>query len=309
LIIALLVVAGSRQHERKRFWPLLFCTGLLYSASSLVLAWISSTIIHSYCIMCILLYVVNFLLLYYAWFVNRRFGDTDLLKGLVRDMQLLWRQRKMSLPIVGLFVFTTAGFAVGMPAYWQMTPPALSDAVASGITDDGHPWIGAQKPSLTITEFSDYMCFQCKKMHFFLRKLVQLHPDQVRLVHRHFPMDKAYNPLVSDIFHAGAGEMAIIALYAKQKGKFWEVNDLLFSLAEKKTSFNTRTISKQVGISNNEISAALKSRTLRLSVKHDISVGINKGITGTPSFLIDGKIYSGNIPSGILTAYLNRTRN
>ncbi len=304
LVIALLVAAGSRQHGRKRLWPLLFWTGLLYSVGSLVLAWISSTIIQSYCIMCILTYVVNFLLLYYAWFVNRRFGDVGLLKGLARDMQMLWQQRKMSLPIVGLFVFTTAGFAMGIPSYWQMTPPALSDAVNSGITDDGHPWIGAQNPSLTITEFSDYMCFQCKKMHFFLRKLVQLNPDHIRLVHRHFPMDNAYNPLVPDRFHAGAGNMAIIALYANEKGKFWEVNDLLFGLAEKKADFNTKIISQQVGISNRELSAALKSKSLRLRLKHDIAVGIKYGIDGTPAFIIDEMVHVGRIPPEILETYL-----
>ena len=303
LVLCLLILAGRQKLERKRLWPLLFWISLLYSIGSLILAWISSKLIHSYCIMCIFSYFVNFLLLYYAWFVNRRFGDVGLVRGLFQDLRALWNFRKSTVPSMVLIVFISVGLITGLPPYWRMTPPALSDSVFRGVTEDGYPYIGAENPTLTITEFSDYMCFQCKKMHFFLRKLVQLHPDQIRLVHRHFPMDKAYNPLLSDTFHTGSGKMAIIALYAQEKNKFWEANDFLYGLAEQKADFNTRTIAEALGINGNELNVALGNRSLRLRLKHDIASGIRNGIDGTPSFIIDGKVYLGKIPSEILNFY------
>ena len=119
---------------------------------------------------------------------------------------------------------------------------ALYQTIASlDPSEDGHPWIGAENPILTISEFSDYMCFQCKKMHFILRQLVQSYPDRIRMIHRHFPMDHAYNPLVKDPFHSGSGQMALIALYAQTKGQFWKVNDYLFGLASTKFRYKEKS--------------------------------------------------------------------
>jgi protein-disulfide isomerase len=187
-----------------------------------------------------------------------------------------------------------------LPHYWEMKPTALSSSITQGKTKEGNPWIGAENPALTIEEFSDYQCFQCRKMHFFLRKLVQLYPNHIRLVHRHFPMDRKYNPMVTDNFHGGSGKMAIIALYAAPKGQFWAVNDLLFNIASQKRDFNTKTIEDFMGVPRGELANALNDRYLRLRLKHDIALGIEKGIKGTPSFSIDGHLYLGTIPKHVL---------
>lgn len=299
-VIFLLILAGSQPAQKKRLWPIIFWVSLLYCIGSLVLSGISSLLIHSYCIMCIITYLVNFSLLYWAWFVNRRFGNTGLLKGGIHDVKFLWEIRHTSIPMLVGILFLTGSLIVGMPEYWHLKPSPLNESLPRGNTEDGYPWIGAENPELTINEFSDYMCFQCKKMHFFLRQIVAQHPNRIRLVHRHFPMDRFYNPLVTDDYHTGAGKIALLALYAQAKGQFWEVNDLLFDIAIKKQDFNTSTIAEYMGVEKNEIAAALKSKGLRLRLKHDISVGINRGITGTPGFIIGDKVYLGTIPEGIL---------
>jgi uncharacterized membrane protein/protein-disulfide isomerase len=300
VVVSILILALDSRLRTKRLWPTLFWLSFLYCIGSLILAWISSTLIHSYCIMCILSYLVNFSLLYYAWFVNRRFGNAGLLKGMIPDLKALWVLRKKTIPIIAGFLLVAAGLVAAMPAYWQTIPLKLDDSLATGVTEEGYPWIGAENPTLTIHEFSDYMCFQCKKMHFFLRELVQLYPDRIRLVHRHFPMDHLYNPLVADKFHSGTGKMAIIAIYASYREQFWRVNDFLFELAEQKKDFNTRTIADLMGVPSGELAAALKSKSIRLRLKHDIAVGIDLGVTGTPGFMIDGKVYTGTIPKEVL---------
>jgi len=40
-------------------------------------------------------------------------------------------------------------------------------------------------------------------------------------------------------------------------------------------------------------------------VKHDIAVGIKLGITGTPGYLIGGKVYQGQIPPQIVSSVLD----
>ena len=94
--------------------------------------------------------------------------------------------------------------------------------------------------------------------------------------------------------------MAIIALYAQEKDQFWKVNDLLFELGDQKKDFNTRTIAEQMDVTSGELAAALSDKYLRLRLKHDIAVGIDQGITGTPGFIINGKVYLGTIPKRVL---------
>ena len=250
--------------------------------------------------MCIFSYMVNFSLLYYSWFVNRRFGDLGVLKGLLQDIKYLLTLKRIVFPIVAGLLLMSAALLSRMPEYWKIIPSPLNELVATGITEDGHPWIGAKEPALTINEFSDYMCFQCKKMHFMLRRLVEANPDKIRLVHWQFPMDRLYNPLVTERYHSGSGKISIIALYAFKKGKFWQVNDLLFAIGSQKKDFNTMTIAKFMGTPVGELSAALNNKALRVMLKHDIAVGIQKKIHGTPGFVIDDQVYIGTIPKEIL---------
>ena len=297
--------AWPEKAQKKRGWALLLLLSLVFTLYSLVLAFISSYFIHSYCIMCILSYAVNLALLFYSWIIRRRFNGEPLIEAIGLDLHYLARFWKVSLSGGMIFLGTSLAMICFFPTYWQLEPPTLSTNIPNGITEDGHPWIGAKNPELTIVEFSDYQCFQCKKMHFYLRRLVSAHPDKIRLVHRHFPMDKGYNPLVKQQFHAGSGKMAMIALYAQVKEKFWKVNDYLFKLAGQKQDFNTGTIADQMDATSGELVAALKSKAIRIRLKHDIAVGLDHGISGTPSFVIDKKVYLGQIPADLLKKYLN----
>ena len=302
-IVVFLILINAwryRNHAKKMFWPSLFVIALAYALNSVVLAVISSLVIHSHCIMCILSHAVNFLLLFYSWLIYKRFENTTIFDGLKHDMQ--WVRKNWCSWTAGLTMVVAMAVALVMffPAYWEMEFESLDVQLKQGVTVEGYPWIGAEEPEFVINEFSDYQCFQCKKMHFFLRQLISKHPDRLRLVHRHFPMDQAYNPLVTEPFHTGSGKMAIIALYAQEKEQFWEVNDLLYDLAAQKKDFNTRTIAEQMNITSGELAAALSDKFLRLRLKHDIAVGLNQDINGTPGYIIDGQVYTGTIPKDIL---------
>jgi hypothetical protein len=159
---------------------------------------------------------------------------------------------------------------IAFPQYWHLEPPVLSKDIATGVTEDGHPWIGAEDPELTIIEFSDYRCFQCKKMHYFLRRLIEANPDRIRLVHRHFPMDHVINPLVQDPFHPGAAKFAVISLFALEKGKFWEMNDFLFDIPRNISAVNLRNIAKETGFDFKEIQYVFQDRHLWEKLIKDI---------------------------------------
>jgi len=305
-LLVCLLGAGSKEAGKIRLWSIVFWISLAFSCYSVILAMISTYIIGSYCIMCIVAYGVNLVLLFYAWIIRKRFSESGLIKDTGEDIHYLWKKRTKSLVIISFFSLAVFLTWFNFPAYWNFQPPRLSDDIPKGVTASGHPWVGAKRPVLEIFEFSDYQCFQCKKMHFFLRQLVADNPEKIRIVHRNYPMDHQFNPIVKDPFHVGSGKMALLAVYAVSKNKFWQMNDLLFGMAGKKKKISLRKLAQKLNLDTNELVRSLNARKIRYHLQKDIFTGNKLGITGTPAYVINGKVYLGSIPAELLKTGLRK---
>jgi len=285
--------------EPRRGWTLCLALALLFSIASLIFAGISFKI-GTYCILCILTYFINLMLLYFCWIIRRGFIAENLWTSFVQDLQLLWQKRKLNIPL--LTVFGAGLFLTNLmfPPYWESKIPSPSNPIPTGLTAEGHPWIGAEQPVLEIQEFTDYLCFQCRKMHYYLRDLVSRYPDKIRLVHRNYPMDHEFNPIVEEPFHVGAGKMALLAIHAAASGFFWKMNDRLFAAAEKGKDIDIQEIANDTGFDRRELAGSLKYEPYRRRLLVDIRDGMKLGIIGTPSYLINSNIYEGVIPAEVL---------
>ena len=298
-VLALLPFAGSKEAGKERLWSFLFWIFLGFSLYSLALGLISALYIHSYCLMCIVSYAINFLLLFYAWLIRRRFGKNGLIADFLLDIRFLWHQKRPQIMVLTLvFGAVFLVMITKFPAYWKLTPPPLSESIPTGVTEDGHPWIGANAPVLEITEFTDYECFQCKKMHFFLRRLIDAHPEKIRLIHRHYPMDNKVNPIVKEPFHVGSAAMSLLAIYAQTKGKFWEMNDILFNTDISEGAINAKTLLKEAGIDTGGTMPNIYAPQIQIKLLTDIREGMKLGITGTPAYVIDGTALPGADSAG-----------
>jgi uncharacterized membrane protein/protein-disulfide isomerase len=300
-LILLSLATGRHAEQSRRPWALILLLSLLYGCISIVLALILTSYIYSYCIMCILVYALNFLLIYYVWLIRKRFGNEGLVADVTQDIKFLWNNKKRAsflfLPFlaVAMLIFTM------FPRYWEVEPPAISAQLSQGMTEDGHPWIGAENPRLVIREYTDYLCFQCRKMHFYLRQLISQNPDKIRLVHYHYPMDHEFNPVVvPDPFHEGAGKLSLLAIHAATKGKFWEMNDILFTIARESKTIDLRKLAKDVGLDFWPLAASIQDPKIQRKLQLDIWKGTKLKVVGTPSYLVRNVLYTGNIPPEIL---------
>lgn len=300
--ILMLFFAWRAGESSTRLWPILLVIALFFSVYSVILAYISTFIIGSYCIMCIVSYAVNFLLLYFTWLIHRRFSRVSIVAELGNNLGLLKKYKIISIASFCAMVVMIAVLITCFPSYWAFVPASLDKDVPTGITAEGHPWFGAVDPQITITEFTDYRCFQCKKMHFYLRQLISTYPGKIRLVHRNFPMDHAYNPLVKEPLHVGAGKMALFSLFAAEKNNFWEFSDMLFNVDTSDGNFNLRGMAKTAGFDVNELARAVNDKQLVRKLRIDIRDGLKLGINGTPGYVIDGEVYVGNVPAEVFKA-------
>jgi uncharacterized membrane protein len=302
-VLCLVIFAWRFRRGKKYIWPTLFFISLVYSIGSIALALVSSLIIRSYCIMCILSWAVNLALLFYSWLIFRRFEKESLFVGLKNDIKNYAIHTRQVITFLSTFAVVTVFVFLAVPEYWNFELVLPSIYIPTGLTKEGYPWIGAENPELTIIEFSDYQCFQCKKMHFYLRQLIAENPNKLRLIHRQFPMDHLVNPIVKDPFHVGSGKLSLLALFALEKNKFWMVNDKLFQLSKTEKSFNLRKIAAEAGFNVFEFAASINRPHIQAKLIEDIRDGLELGITGTPGFVIEGNVFLGSIPDKYLSGY------
>jgi protein-disulfide isomerase len=253
--------------------------------------------------MCILGYGVCFLQVFYTWLIRKRFGSEKFFTALKIDILHFVGIQKISGFVIAVFLAVFMLIFFALPPYWELSPPKLTSNIPRGVTEDGHPWIGAENPYLVIIEFSDYLCFPCKKNYLHLRRIIEKYPDKIRLVHRHFPMDHRVNPIVKEPYHNGAGKLALVAIASMETGKFWEMNDVLFNVSRKKNKVNIKELSEYAGIEFEELKIGLKGSNIEIKLQKDIYAGIKLGLSGTPGFVINDKLYVGQIPGEVFRNY------
>jgi uncharacterized membrane protein/protein-disulfide isomerase len=300
-MLILVLFSGTPSAGRRRMWTLSLAAACACSLASLGFAAISAFKIGSYCILCIATYAINFFLVFLMWIIRRRFQAEELLTALAMDLRFLWTKRRWSAPVLGILGAGLMLAGAYYPAYWKIQPPVASAHIQTGLTEDGHPWIGAENPELEIVEFTDYQCFQCRKMHHYLLQVLARYPGKIRVVQRHFPVDHEFNPIVSEPFHVGSGRMALLAIHAAYNGKFAEMNDwLFFKVGTESASIHLTEAAAAAGMDVDQLSFALQHEPYRRHLMKDIRDGLKLGVVGTPSYLINGRIYQGQLPAEML---------
>ncbi len=137
---------------------------------------------------------------------------------------------------------------------------------------------------VTVTEFGDFQCPGCGSFYPTVKEVKEKFKDQIRFEFKHFP-------IISLHPNAMAGHRAAQA--AANQGKFWDMHDQIYATQSSwSTSDNAASIfegyAEQLGLDMEKYRTDVAaSQTLDI-INADISEGQGKGVTGTPSFFIDG---------------------
>ncbi len=296
-VLALWGLRARRQPELPSGLAVLLTS--LYLLTSVGLAIVSALGVGSICVLCMATYGVNALLVGVALRQSVRVGFG---KAMAAPLHTLRERPVFSSVVVGGALVSLLGVALGFPAYWRESKraPAAPIDLPHGESAEGH-WIGAEHPVLTIYEYSDYECPYCKQAHHQLRNKVRAFPSKLRVVHRHFPLDQACNPDIKQPFHHNACRAALIAECAGRVGRFWEANDYLFEETHGLASKSDRDVARDLGLQPEQLTRCMAGEG-KETLERDVQQGIGLKLEGTPSFLINGKVYMGQIPVDALDA-------
>jgi len=141
---------------------------------------------------------------------------------------------------------------------------------------------GSKSAPVVLVEFADYQCPYCQKVHPELDQLRKEFGDKLAIAYKDFPLP----------MHPYAMKAAEAARCAGIQGKFWEFHDLLF--ADKK--FEVKDLKEQaraIHLDGERFDSCLDSGQTAGNVERDAEEGRRLGLTGTPSFFVNGHFSSG----------------
>ncbi|MBI4604566.1 MAG: thioredoxin domain-containing protein [Planctomycetes bacterium] len=155
---------------------------------------------------------------------------------------------------------------------------------------------GPANAPVTIVEFSDFQCPSSRKASRAVRELFARHPGKVRWVFKSFPLP----------FHRQAPLAHEAALAAGEWGLFWEMHDGIFKTQESLDRARLVDLAAGLGIPAADFELVLDSRAFSRAVAREAEEGRSLGVTGTPTFLVNGLRLVGAQPAEALDHVVRR---
>lgn len=159
-------------------------------------------------------------------------------------------------------------------------PRERIDVAATG------PALGPLDAPVVIIEFSDFQCPFCARAVPILKALHDRHPDDVRIVFRHMPLS----------FHGNARIAAIGAVCAEAQGRFWDYHDALFANQKALGRDDLIAQATALGLDSGAFATCLDDPASAAVVDSDNATAVALGLTGTPTFFVNGLKLTGARP-------------
>jgi protein-disulfide isomerase len=85
---------------------------------------------------------------------------------------------------------------------------------------------------------------------------------------------------------------------AHRQGKFWEMHDRIFENPKDLSPETYLRYAKEIGLDIDQYQEDIASTSVRKAVDADLAMASKLGVSGTPSFFINGRFLSGAQPYG-----------
>ena len=148
------------------------------------------------------------------------------------------------------------------------------------------PTKGPADAPVTIVEYADFQCPYCRRGHPGMMRLLNDYKDKVRYVYRDFPLD----------FHPRAVPAAKASLCAREQEKYWEYHYNLLEMQGDLSDADLEKRATDLGLDIEAFKACVGSDRYEAAIQDSFEEGQALGVTGTPSFFINGRMVVGAKP-------------
>ena len=136
---------------------------------------------------------------------------------------------------------------------------------------------------VTVVEYGDFECPYCGQAEPVVRELLRDFGD-VRYVWRHLPLNDV---------HPNTQLAAEAAEAAADQGAFWEMHDLLLTHQDALRPNDLLGYAEQLGLDLERFTNNLRAHTGAARVAEDVDSADLSGVSGTPTFFVNGRRHYG----------------
>lgn len=157
---------------------------------------------------------------------------------------------------------------------------------------------GPRHAPVTVVEYGDFECPYCGRAEPVIRDLLADFGD-VRYVWRHLPL--------TDV-HPQAQLASEASEAAAEQGAFWEMHDVLLAHQEALRPQDLHRYAEELGLDVERFRKHLRKHMGAARVGEDVDSADLSGVSGTPTFFINGRRHRGAYDIGHLSAAVRAAR-
>ncbi len=163
--------------------------------------------------------------------------------------------------------------------------PAQTPVVSNVLGAQPPNLLGSPNASVTVEEFADFQCGACASVHPKMKEIVSTYGSRIKFIFRNYPLaipahDKAY-------------EAAVAAEAAGLQGKYWDMQNLLFTNQQVWTlNPEYRKIWEEyagkIGLDLEKFKNDMAGLNAKARVDADLARGRALNVSSTPSIYVNG---------------------
>jgi Na+/H+ antiporter NhaA len=154
--------------------------------------------------------------------------------------------------------------------------------------------------AVTLVEYADFECPYCGRAEPTIRELLDMHHGGgLRYVFRHLPLQDV---------HPHAQLAAEASEAAAAQGAFWQMHDTLMAHQGELDLDDVHRYAEELELDADRLEEEVRKRVYLERVAEDVQSADSSGVSGTPTFFINGRRHQGVYDIEALTAAISRAR-
>jgi protein-disulfide isomerase len=157
---------------------------------------------------------------------------------------------------------------------------------------------GALEAPVVLVEYGDYECPHCGRAYWVIKRLREELGDQLGFVFRNFPVAE---------LHPRAESVAQALEAASSQDRFWDMHDWFYEHQHQLEGLDLEGHAQATGMDVERWKKDRQQPEYRERVRQDVGSGRQSGVTGTPTFFINGTQYRGPYDFDSMLAAIRHT--
>jgi protein-disulfide isomerase len=149
-------------------------------------------------------------------------------------------------------------------------------------------YLGPADAPAVLVEYGDYECPHCAAAHAVIRQVLEEAGDEVRFIFRHFPLVEIHPAAQA------AAETAESGAAHRGNDAFWDLHDILFANQDALDADDLLGYAESIGVDSAAVADDLSTGAMSARVRDDFEGGLRSGVTGTPTFFLNGRRFDGD---------------